>query len=744
MMEQAQAVRHLDGVLQVVRESVHGVQDSYDALQSAIQRPLKIFEDGVPDLASTNESATYLRFAARFLSLIQKLKQDMPLAGSSGAKRMSTDTAKSAAQCIQEIQTLIESQGLDGIEVVDRERSFVSSATATLRSDARAAVIDGMTASNQAQINLALQVFFHLRCLPSEVTQVMSTMQQETLSILSTAIVEQTPAAPGVSQAKQTKVALWQGLERMYDQLRQQCHSVYLFALVLSRAEDKSSRTSFIELVNQAGGSQLDVQYWYSLTSMFRSEMHRCCEEFSSVKQAITEDYPRLHRLHGQFMTHVTSPDRLAAAFTPEQRLGLATVFDRFEGEFLEYSAKQLATGVRDLCSALSLLTPSSSMAQANANAKHGSTDCSNQLGVFLTVAQRDLKRAADCHSAPLAEKITSGVLRSLATLHHQCKSLIATGPDAVQVKGQPTNSQILNAQLFKCAYQIRTKLSQSPSTSPASEKIQSDVQSMLESGLQPLDELSSQIISPLFQSILVHVDNCFIPMHTKPRVWWQAQSNTTSPWLTDSQQLLSHIRTNILSLYLEQSIRAQKQRLVQRLVRAFLDHISLIPAYVPAADGSPASLARLANELSQFQYQVSLLFPLQECGNARDMLGAFRSLCEAPGQDLVLVLREWAGVETSDLALKASVHLLPTPVILHHAFLRGPKDLVLPHVLFEWRVVEYLEKVRTGDKTVLVNVFVAALEQYKQAVGLASSEGFSDPICNALDVLTRKLQRNE
>eukprot|EP00298_Acanthocystis_sp_HF-20_P011048 c19200_g1_i1.p1 GENE.c19200_g1_i1~~c19200_g1_i1.p1 ORF type:complete len:448 (-),score=170.18 c19200_g1_i1:14-1336(-) len=364
MMKQLEAVRDLEIVLSVVQSNIKEVEENYETTQLEIQRPLKIFEEGVNSLSTTHEAANLLRFISRFLSLIQRLKQDWPNENNNlDPKNPPKSDISKVAQLVQEIQNLVQLHDLSGIEIVEKEKKWINQTNSVLKTVAQNNLRDGMKMLNQTQIATSLHAFFHLGCLSSEIHQILALMQQSTLSIIHDTLEghpdKSTLAGGGGSggvgsvgsvgkkdknstlvASKQAKTILWQKIERMYTSLKKECQEIHILHLVFSKTMDTASRTKLLTIHLNNGGKQIDLTYWRGLSELLRSELDNSFDESEFLSQTFTEEFPRLKSLHDQFIEHICSADRLASSFSQEDIQLMKNVLSHIERRKLEEEKK--------------------------------------------------------------------------------------------------------------------------------------------------------------------------------------------------------------------------------------------------------------------------------------------------------------------------------------------------------------------------------------------------------------------
>jgi hypothetical protein len=145
-----------------------------------------------------------------------------------------------------------------------------------------------------------------------------------------------------------------------------------------------------------------------------------------------------------------------------------------------------------------------------------------------------------------------------------------------------------------------------------------------------------------------------------------------------------------------------------------------------------------VAKDIPLFQYQLSLIIPIQECNQAKVALAGFKLLSEL---DTDALLEGISSISQPQSKAEAHQENIPSPndfvflrqlprhVVTHHLLSRVQNPNVkLPHQIFEWDAMSYLLRGREGGELVWANCINTALEQFEQL-----QAGVSDPIQNAL-----------
>lgn len=249
---------------------------------------------------------------------------------------------------------------------------------------------------------------------------------------------------------------------------------------------------------------------------------------------------------------------------------------------------------------------------------------------------------------------------------HKYFRLQISTGPEARQITGPATPSQLKNFMLCKHLQEVHTRISSMISGMPS---VAADV---LSPALGTIYGVAGDSVSSLFQAMLDRLESCILQIHDQNFGTLgidAAMDNNASPYMEELQKSILHFRAEFLSRLLPSSgaLSTGAETICTRLVRSmasrilvfFVRHASLVRPL------SESGKLRMARDMAELELAVAQnLFPVEQLGPPYRALRAFRP---------VLFL------ETSQLGSSPLLQELPPSVILHHLYSRGPEDLQSP-----------------------------------------------------------------
>jgi hypothetical protein len=178
------------------------------------------------------------------------------------------------------------------------------------------------------------------------------------------------------------------------------------------------------------------------------------------------------------------------------------------------------------------------------------------------------------------------------------------------------------------------------------------------------------------------------------------------SSYVRSLHQQIQFLQTNFLSKFpLCNSLTQQLREMASRLVLYFVRHASLVR---PLEE--PGKL-KLAGDMAQLEFAVSLLYPVKDLGMPYRILRA---------------LRPFLFRETSTIQECPELQILPPSVILHHLFSRGTPSLQLPHAVRGWTVTKYSEWLDSHSEEEIWQLIKNSLDLYANQVNQRGEKEFT------------------
>lgn len=291
----------------------------------------------------------------------------------------------------------------------------------------------------------------------------------------------------------------------------------------------------------------------------------------------------------------------------------------------------------------------------------------------------------------------------------------ISTGPEARQITGPATPSQLKNFVLCQNLQEVHTRISSMMAGLPT---IASDV---LSPSLNNIYTVACDSVTSLFQAMVERLESCILQIHLHnfgAQGMDAAMDNNSSPYMEELQKCILHFRSEFLSRLLPSSNNAgsvgTKESICTRLARSmasrvlicFIRHASLVRPL------SESGKLRMARDMAELELAVGQnLFPVEQLGPPYRALRAFRP---------VIFL------ETSQLGASPLLQDLPPSVVLHHLYSRGPEELQSPMQRNKLTPMQYSLWMDSQGEDQIWKGIKATLDDYAAKVRARGDKEFS------------------
>ncbi|OVA16463.1 Conserved oligomeric Golgi complex subunit 5 [Macleaya cordata] len=664
LLSQLSSLKDAESALSVVRSGISTLQSSVRRIRQEIADPHRQIKLKTVQLSNIHQTAELLQFTVRVLRLSKKLRDLMAISSSEPEK---LDLSK-AAQLHHEIQSLCEENSLSGITVIDEELVWLSETGNKVRSEGMKVLERGMEGLNQAEVGSGLQVFYNLGELRSTVDLLINKYKNQGVKSISVALDMKAISASGgnfgpggiqrsgtpqIGGGGKAKEALWQRMNTCMDQMHSIVVAVWHLQRVLSKKRDPFTHVLLLDEVMQEGDPILTDRVWEALVKSFASQMKSAFTASSFVKEIFTAGYPKLYTMIQNLLERIsrdTDVKGVLTAISSEGKDQMVAAIDLFQTNFLALCLSRLSDLVNSIF-------PVSS---------RGSVPSKDQISRIVLRIQEEIE------AVKLDGRLTLLVLREigkvLRLLAERAEYQISTGPEARQVTGPATPSQLKNFTLCQHLQEIHTRISSTMLSLPS---VASDV---LSPSLGAIYGVACDSVTSLFQAMLDRLEACLLQMHEHNfgvHGMDAAMDNSASPYMEELQKYVLHFRSEFLSRLLPSSsantLTSNTETICTRLVRTmasrvlifFIRHAALVRPL------SESGKLRMARDMAELELAVGQnLFPVEQLGAPYRALRAFRP---------VIFL------ETSQLGASPLLQDLPPSVILHHLYSRGPEELQSP-----------------------------------------------------------------
>lgn len=664
LIQQLWSLKDAEGVLNIVKSGVSSLQGSVQRVRSEIAEPYKQIRLKSQQLSHLHETVELLQITVRVIRQVRKLRELMDSEGASSK----LDLTK-AAQMYSEIETLRKEGDLLGIEVVDEEIPWLMEAGNRLRSEAMKVFESGMEALNQAEVGSALQVYYNMGELKSTVEAMISKYKSQAVKRVSWALDMKAISAsvgsgfgpggiqrsgtPQIGGSLKAKEGLWQRMGSCMDQLHSTVVAVWHLQRVLSKKRDPFTHALFLEEVMQEGDPMLTDRVWDALVKAFASQMKSAFTASSFVKEILVLGYPKLLSMVENLIERIlrdTNVKGVLPAIKTEGKNQMLATIESFQIAYLAHCLSSLSDLVNNLF-------PMSS---------RGSIPSQEQISRFISRIQEEIEAVKlDAHLTLLVLREIGKVLQLLA---EKAEYQISTGPEARQVTGPATPSQVKNIALCLHLQEVHMRITAMVSGLPTV------AMEVLSPSLGSIYGVAFDSVTPLFQAMLDRLESCILQIHDQNFGGEDMNAGMDehgSRYMEEVQKSIIHFRSEFLSKLLPpssshfvsvsgESICARLTRkMAARVLTFFVRHASLVRPL------SESGKLRLTRDMAELELVVGQnLFQVEQLGAPYRALRALKPLFFQ---------------ETTKLGSSPLLQDLPRSVVLHHLFSRAPDELESP-----------------------------------------------------------------
>ncbi|KAG9439155.1 hypothetical protein H6P81_019320 [Aristolochia fimbriata] len=712
LLSQLSSLKDADSALGVVRSGISALQSSVRRVRLEIAEPHRHVRLQTVQLSNLHATSQLLQATVRLIRQSKKLRDLV-----SAAEPDKLDIAK-AAQLHHEIQTLCEENALSGISVVDEEMAWLAEIGTQLRSEGMRVLERGMGSLNQAEVGSGLQVFYNMGELKDTVEGLVTKYKSQGVKSIAAALDMKAISAssgglggpggihrsgtPQIGGGAKAKEGLWQRMGICMDQLHSVVVAVWHLQRVLSKKRDPFTHVLFLDVVLQVGDPTLTDRVWEALVKSFASQLKSAFTTSSFVKEIFTLGYPKLFSTMENLLDRIsrdTDVKGVPPAISSEGKDQMLAALNIFQTAFLSHCWGHLSELVNNVF-------PVSS---------RGIIPSKEQISRVIVRIQEEIEAVKlNAHLTLLVLREISKILNLLA---ERAEFQISTGPEARQVTGPATQSQLKNFTLCQHLQEVHTRISTTMSELPA---IASDV---LSPSLSRVYGVACDSVTSLFQAMLDLLENCILQIHDQNfsvQGLDAAVDNSASPYMEELQKAVLHFRTEFLSRLLPSSLTNRTststssdticiglvRRMASRVLTFFIRHAALVRPL------SESGKLRMARDMAELELAVSQsLFPVEQLGAPYRALRAFRP---------VIFL------ETSQLEGSPLLQDLPLSVILHHLYSRAPEELQSPLQLNNLTPLKYSIWLDSQGEDQVWKGIKATLDEYASKVGVSEHKDLS------------------
>ncbi|KEG10891.1 putative conserved oligomeric Golgi complex subunit 5-like [Trypanosoma grayi] len=307
MVQQVTAACRAQRDVAAVRQATSFLVQSTSRLRHTIQEPHRVINASITKLENTNAALNFLRNILKFIGLTTRLKSQLP-----------HDLAR-AARTLREVEELMQSSSITGIEVVDARIEAVERAAVTIRTRAQEMLRRG-DAQDASSVAVPLQCFFTLGNLPRVLSSLMTEQKREVIKSLMRDLDLQTmtdeinhgdnSSANDISA--RTRDVFFSRLQSALTNTTQHTQVVVAVWRVLVKKLDPVTHTPYLSVVENPTSALGD--YWHLVTEKLRERLQAAQKRpnFLAVMAADVLQYRNLlHTFLGNMRGLLDVLDRL-------------------------------------------------------------------------------------------------------------------------------------------------------------------------------------------------------------------------------------------------------------------------------------------------------------------------------------------------------------------------------------------------------------------------------------------------
>lgn len=632
-------------------------------------------------LSRLQAACELLRKVIRFLYLARKLKSHLQ----GGSREL-----PKAAQCVLELEVIRKESDLSGITVIDIETRWILKASEDVLTGAARMLLQGMETQNQAEVAAALQVFYNLGNLKQKVEHVITSISDKASLAIRTVVA--IPINEDSQNKDSMRALLWNRIEKLLDTLHVYCIQIWHLHRVLAKIRDPTTHHSLLDELRSSNDPSIIQAFWKDLCTKLTDQLERSTKTSPTLDSLLIGEFPKLYRLLLEFLRRLQTHyeiKHVQGTLTSEEQNLLINNMNFFKNSYLNRGFSKLYDNINKLF--IGNLPPSSE------DVSTITTLLTNELDLTKSTLMND----------DLAIPIAKNTAKGIKLFNAKIESLIATDPTASQISDSLNPSQLKNIKLFTNLYQIQSSIQS------VLIHVSNNVKIQLNEALNDTEKLQNQILSPIFTRVTKHLEQVIVGIHKEDFTKEMptdststSQNSTGSLYIRSLLQQIQFLQSNFISKFpLCTSLTNQLREMASRLVLYFVRHAALVR---PLEE--PGKL-KLAGDLAQLEFAVSLLHPVKDLGNPYKILRQFRPFLFK---------------ETNTISNCEELKILPPSVVLHHLFSRGTPSLQLPHAIRGWTVAKYSEWMDSHTEEEIWQLIKSSLDLYAKQVNQRGEKEFT------------------
>ncbi|XP_057297247.1 conserved oligomeric Golgi complex subunit 5-like isoform X1 [Hydractinia symbiolongicarpus] len=708
LLLQATGIDKLEGVLQSIQSRCLSLVKSVERVKGQVTDPYNRIASRTRQLRRLQTTCDYLRRIIRILSLSRRLETQRK-----GGSREITK----AAQSLNELSYVTEGVDLSGIQIIEEDLKKIKESQVEVENQAKKMLEQGLNTQNQTLIGTALQVFHNLGSLRVRVDDIISHLTDQVEKFIYASLdakslatsqgmssgVTSGPgraAMPTAGNTASWRTALWEHVEKLMNNLYNLCQKIFTLEKVLLKKRDPITHITFIEMFSENGQSILFSDFWNVICSTLRSEFDHSTQASTHLKQAFQGEFPKLLRLFNDFWSQISAladskHTQSSQPFAVDIKIGFhddSSPLDSLKATLHPFENAYLSRSLSRLFDSINLVFPNGAE----------SVPTKDELNSIIHVINSELNVASvDEH---LMVMISKNVSKTIQLYVNKCEELLVTSPDAAQLSGGLTTSQIRNASIVNSLHQLRTGVMEIlPNlVYPPAEAVD-----VLDDSLTNISSYMDLSLGLILSAIMGSLQNKIARMQSEnfsissTAYHETVDAQPCSRYVADIQKFINRIQSDYLALYNCKDFLIERlEMLACRILELFVRHACLL------RDISEGGKLKMAADMAQLEFAVTpLCRRFEDLGAAYKLFRAFRPLLFQAIEDI-----------PTNPNLGES---LPYSVVLHFLFSKAPSNMQSPHTVAGWTVPEYSEWLDEhpdeGERIALIR---GTVEAYSKKVG--------------------------
>ena len=654
LLSQASNIAHLHTKLSTAHSRLKSLLLSLTRIQSSLTAPYSRLSTDAAQLANIQSICDLLRAAHRVILLLDKTRT-LDLA-------QLKDAVKAAAS-IAEIGSVSREVELRGLEVIDRERAWLSEVEARVREGGRVWLDGGLESGNQTDVGYALQLFYNLHAdeLVSAVdgtlnrtlevmighirrmTDVSSISAASTAAAVTSKSTAAKPAAPSMSSFRST---LWERVDALLNSLSALTTRIATLESVLSKKRDPSTHVLFVHVYdakkassNSSGGSGSGssgvlLRWWRSVCEVLLLELEAANKTSAFVRNVFGNEYARLHAAWIAAWDRLTLLAQQTVGTALGSRSDFIATLHMFEVAYVTKSFSKLSEPLQ-----LMSASTTSSAASASSHAVPSRSD----VAAFLANIGDTLSAVHDSDEQ-LQLPLCNNVGKVLLAFAAQCERLLSIDDDREALTGAAGGLSAIqrnNSELYGVVSSVDREMA------PVELKrkypgIKSSAMSRVERGWAKVSELSSGLLHHLFRNVVAQLETLLFQMHDEDLSANRPMPADGSDYIAALRRRLTYLTSTLLPAYnvtsasdsaKQQAFATHLHRTSSRVLLLFLRLASLLSPVTEQVK------LRITHDCAQLEGLLTQQLAVKRRDPLLLSLHAYRDMLYLADADLLLLL---------------------------------------------------------------------------------------------------------